>query len=355
MAVSLTRRDMLAKGALAAGITATASCGGTEPRSSDVSRQEETPGWIAPWSPPAGLRKNLSPGIMPIRLASWSRETTLDWKRGQGAGITERVRKVRDAGYTATNASYRASDWKDATEAEIRELHAALKDYDVALFDMHTTGSNIHSDFAVRDNVYRTTVAACEVAERIGCPMVTTHIGAAGGARPMSAHPDNWTMETWRKGVEVMKRLLADTAGMNVALGVEAVNMTIMNNPRAHLHLIEEVDDPRLKVCLDPVNMVYIGNHFRTMELIEECFDLLGDHIIAAHAKDTLILDKMSIYIVEVAPGKGRLDYETYLACLSRLPRTVSLLIEHIPDEEYPGAKAFIEDTAARLGVTIYS
>ena len=46
----------------------------------------------------------------------------------------------------------------------------------------------------------------------------------------------------------------------------------------------------------------------------------------------------MSAYITEVAPGKGILDYETYLVRLSRLNYPRSLLIEHIPEEEYPGA-----------------
>ena len=63
----------------------------------------------------------------------------------------------------------------------------------------------------------------------------------------------------------------------------------------------------------------------------------------------------MSAYITEVAPGKGLLDYETYLVRLSRLSSPRTLLIEHIPDEEYPEAKKYIEDTAAKVGVTIYT
>ena len=74
------------------------------------------------------------------------------------------------------------------------------------------------------------------------------------------------------------------------------------------------------------------------------------------HAKDTYILpDRMSVYITEVASGKGLLDYETYLVRLSRLSSPRTLLIEHIPHEQYPEAKKFIEETAVKTGVTIYS
>ena len=186
--------------------------------------------------------------------------------------------------------------------------------------------------------------------------MVTTHTGTCSTESPVAPHKDNWTWETWRKSVDAIRQILKDTVGMKVQLGIEAVNMTATNNPRAHLQLIEEIGDPRLKVLLDPVNMLNLGTYYRNTELINECFDLLGENIIAAHAKDTYVLpNMMSAYITEVAAGKGILDYETYLVRLSRLSWPRTLLIEHIPDEEYPGAKKYIEDTAKRLGVKIYS
>ena len=186
--------------------------------------------------------------------------------------------------------------------------------------------------------------------------MVTTHAGNRSAEAAIAPHKDNWTMETWKLVVDGMKQILKDTAGMKVELGIEAVNMTCMNNPRAHLRLIEDVGDPRLKVLLDPVNMISLRNYFRTTELINECFDLLGENILAAHAKDTHILpNKMSAYITEVAAGKGQMDYELYLVRLSRLNYPRALHIEHIPEEEYPIAKKFLEETAEKVGVKVYS
>ena len=354
MTQKILRRTILAAGAASAGMLAGSACSELQP-----DRQQDTSShlpFLTPWSPPAGLQRDLTPGTTAIRLASWSRTTTLDYNRDSGISITGMVKRIREAGYTSGNASIRRSIWLEAHDSEIRELHEALDRYDVTFFDMHTTGSNIHPDVNERAIVYRYTVDSCAAAEKVGCPMVTTHTGSAGYERAMSPHKDNWTPETWKLSVNAMRQILRDTAGMKVALGVEATNMTAMNNPRAHLQLIEEIGDPRLKVCIDPVNMINLGTYYRNTELIEECFDLLGEHIIAAHAKDTYILpDRMSAYITEVAPGKGILDYETYLVRLSRLSYPRSLLIEHIPDEEYPGAKQYIEDTAAKAGVTIYS
>jgi len=353
MPKKLTRRRALAAGVASTGLS------GVRVAETEAQVVPERlplhPPFLTPWSPDPNRPRDLTPGTTPIRLASWSSKTTLDYRRGGAMSITDMVKRVRDAGYTASNASIRRSVWLDATDAEVRELKEALAEYDVDFFDMHTTGSNIHPDPVEREKVYRYTVDSCEAAEKVGCRMVTTHTGSAGTDRAMSPHADNWTWDTWKKSVAAMKRILKDTAGMKVQLGVEATNMTAMNNPRAHLRLIEEIGDPRLRVCIDPVNMINLGNYYRSTELIEECFDLLGEHIIAGHAKDTWVLpDRMSAYITEVAPGKGVLDYETYLVRLSRLDWPRSLLIEHIPDEEYAGAKEYIEETAARVGVSIY-
>ena len=353
MSEHITRRKVLKAGAVSTGFFLGKT--GSAPAQVTPERTQSHPPFLTPWSPPAELKRDLTPGSTAFRLASWSSKTTLDYTRDGTISITEMVKRIRDAGYTSGNASIRRSVWLDATDSEVRELHEALETYDVTFFDMHTTGSNIHPDEKEREKVYRYTVDSCTAAEKVGCPMVTTHTGSAGYERAMSPHRDNWTWTTWKKSVTAMKQILKDTAGMRVALGVEATNMTAMNNPRAHLRLIDEIGDPRLKVCIDPVNMINLGNYYRNTELIEECFDLLGEHIIAGHAKDTYILpDKMSAYITEVAPGKGILDYETYLVRLSRLSSPRTLLIEHIPDEEYPGAKKYIEDTANRVGVTIY-
>jgi len=352
MSSPITRRCALAAGA----VVAVAALEPGRSHAAPPKPSESAPPFLTPWSPLKGLVRDLKPGPTPIRLASWSSKTTLDYPNGMS--ITETVKRIRDAGYTAGNAYYsetKRNYWLDAPESEVAELKQALKTYDVEFFDLHTVTFNIHPDEERRRKNNRYVAEQCEAAERIGCTMVTTHTGTCSTESAVAPHPDNWTWETWRRSVAAIRQILKDSAGMKVPLGIEAVNMTAMNNPRAHLRLIEEVGDPRVKVCLDPVNMIHMGNYFRTTELVEECFDLLGDHIIAAHAKDTYVLpNRMSMYVTEVAPGKGILDYQTYLVGLSRLKHPVTLIIEHIPDDQYADAKKFIEETAARLGVRIY-
>lgn len=356
----ISRRKALATGAAGAGVIFGTTCSKSEqekPKVQVTPTKSPHPPFLTPWSPPPDVERNLTPGNTPIRLASWSSTTTMDYPNN--ISITEMVKRIRDAGYTSGNATgphNKKNPWNEAPESEIRELKEALKKFDVTFFDMHTYTNNIHPDLKEREKNHRYVIEQCEAAERVECPMVTTHVGTCSPIMPIAPHKDNWTWETWKLQVQVIRKLLGETSGMKAAFGIEAVNMTSMNNPKAHLQLIEEIGDPRLKVCLDPVNMMNLSVYFRTTELINECFDLLGENIIAGHAKDTWVLpNKMSAYITEPAAGKGILDYETYLVRLSRLSYPRTLLIEHIPDEEYAQAKKYIGDTAEKVGVKFYS
>jgi sugar phosphate isomerase/epimerase len=350
----MNRRSFLARNASAAA-AGLAAVGVPSAASGAPEKEPPSQPFLTPWSPPADRLRDLTPGKTPFRLASWSSKTTLDYPRD--IGITEMVKRIRDSGYTsgcAHGGRLARSPWLDASESEIRELREALARYDVTFFDMHANANNIHPDPAERKKEIAWTIRQCEAAERVGCPVVTTHTGSCAPSA-VSIHPDNWTVETWRLSVLIMKQILRDTAGMRVTLAIEPDNLANINNPRALRQLIEDVGDPRLAACFDPVNMIEPGNYYRTAELIEESFDLLGERIVVAHAKDSLILpDRMSIYITETAPGKGALDYGTFLLCLSRLSFPRTLIIEHIPDDDYPSAKKFIEETAARVGAAIY-
>lgn len=312
------------------------------------------PYWITPFSPPKDYVRDLTPGPTPVRLCS--NKSGLRYPPRDGQSLTDQVRAIREMGYTAceSGVSRGKSPWLKIADSELRELNAALKQHDVDFYGLHSTGSNIQADLDKREQMIRYTIMGCEAAERLGLRNLTTHIGSVDST-PYYVHPDNWTMDTWKLGMDVFRRILRETSGMKVCLGIEATNMTIMNNPRAHLRMIEELGDPRVKVCLDPVNMTNLQWYCRTTELIEECFDLLADHIIYAHAKDNYIEKKMSIYLTEVAPGKGVIDYETYLVRLSRLKTPCPLMIEHLSsEEEYAFAKKYLEDTAKKVGVRIY-
>jgi sugar phosphate isomerase/epimerase len=77
-------------------------------------------------------------------------------------------------------------------------------------------------------------------------------------------------------------------------------------------------------------------------EILDEAFDLLGEDVVIAHAKD-LDHDGEAGHI---AAGKGLLDYERYLSLLATLGGDLPLILHGLSEEEVDDSVAFLTATA---------
>jgi sugar phosphate isomerase/epimerase len=311
--------------------------------------------FLTQWSPPDDLKKDLSVGSSHIRLSCNAHRLRARPRRDSPmVPFHEQVKAIRDAGYTAAEGSGR--DWtsREISDSEIREIKEACKEFDVEFNTLHVWANLIHPDLEERAKVHKMNVDAIEMADRLGMKYILTHTGGRDAENKDKPHPLNHTRETWKMSVDATKKLLKDTSGSKINLGFEAVNSCNNNTPQSHLRLREDVGDARVKVTLDPCNMLHPGTIFRTTELLDQCFDMFADEIMYCHAKDK-VWNEMLPHFEGVALGTGLVDYETYLARMSRLKSPTVLLIEHLPSELYPPSKKHLEDTAARIGVKIYS
>jgi len=355
MPKKISRRKALTAGAASAGMLIGVSCTDTQ----QTPTKEEIPfsqkSW---WYPGANkdLVRDLTPGTTPVRLACMSPKTMLNYP--ENGSITEVVKRIRDTGYTSANSYYpigTRNKWLKASESEITELKEALKTYDVDFFDTMVWTNLLHPDEKTRQNNLKYVAEAFEACERVGCRSVTGITGSCGTEHYTLMHPDNWTRETWNLTINSIRQLFKDTSGYKTVWAMEACITTNIDTPIAHKRIMEDVGNPRFKICLDPTNMTSLGTYFHSTETLNDSFDLLGENIVNCHAKDFLMTTRMYVHIDEVPPGEGLQDYETYLVRLSRLNWPRTLMLEHFPAEKYPAAKAFIENTAAEAGVEIYS
>jgi len=240
-------------------------------------------------------------------------------------------------------------------DSELRELNTALREYDLVVYEVGGYQNIIHPDTATREKNLKYLAWCLEAAEKVNCPMVGTCTGSRDPEYYIGVHPDNWTLETWKLTVESIKKILSDTAGMKAALGIEAQVTMNIDSPKAHKRLNDDVGDKRCAVNLDPVNMCSLATYYHTTELLNECFDLLGESILGAHAKDTYIWpDRQTVHVQEVASGRGVMDYETYLVRLSRMEWPRTILPEHVPAEQLIEAAEYIRKVAAKAGVKLY-
>jgi sugar phosphate isomerase/epimerase len=103
-----------------------------------------------------------------------------------------------------------------------------------------------------------------------------------------------------------------------------------------------EVGSRRLKVLIDPVNLVTQDTYYDTAPLLHRLFDALGDHVISAHAKDTCMSGgqrnergRLAVcHLDEEIPGQGTLDYPTFLRRLDALGHEVVSYVEHLASQD---------------------
>lgn len=357
----LSRRSFF--GSAAAGVAATAAvASGSEAvaqpakakRAASTAKQGLKDVWgedfLYQWSPPADYKRDLTPGAATIRMSS---QITPRLTSAPNQDWNAVFKKHRDAGWTAIEAGSQGWLNRKFSGAEVQEVKAALKANDVVFYGIHC-GGNIIAPGADADRWQRHVIDAVHSAEEFGCQLVLTHAGGMYANRNW-AHPQNWSREAWNKSVNALKRICKDTAGSKVEIAIEAVNTESINNPWAQKRLREDVGDPRLTCGLDITNMVHPGQAFRMSEMIDTTFDLLEDQIRYVHAKD-FVWNEMLPGMNWAMNGTGNMDYEMYLARISRLKhKEVYMLVEFLTkDEEYAEAQKNILSLAKKVGVKIH-
>jgi sugar phosphate isomerase/epimerase len=344
----LMKHTISRRGALTSGAAMTGLMLGANAKTSQAWTLPDVGGadFLSQWSPPANVKRNLTPGSSEIRISCV--DNGISNSRGSAA---EQVAKLREAGFTAAEGM--STGLKLMTDSELREFQAALKQHDVMFYNIHVWANITHPDQARREAVHKEYLRAIEMAEQFGITFILVHTGGRGN-NPDVPHPENWTMETWKMSVDALKKVISDSPGSKINLAIEAINANNTNTPTSHVRLKQDVGSERIKVALDPTNMMHPGVCFRASELINTCFELLGEDIMYAHAKDVQ-WRSMLPGLSWVNPGQGTMDYELYLAQLSRLKYPRALMIEFLNNaDRNQQARQYIEETAAKIGVKIH-
>ena len=169
-------------------------------------------------------------------------------------------------------------------------------------------------------------------------------------------HPENFTDDAFDAIVDWVRRVLDDVKPTRTKLTLEMSPWTLLDGPEIYLDLIKAVDRDGLAVHLDPANAVRDPRTFySTGTMIDQCFDILGPWIRSCHAKDVdFALDARTVGIKEVIPGRGVMDYKTYIRRINKLSNDMPLIIEHLANQfEFLEARGFILGIAEKIGSTV--
>ncbi|MEQ6376751.1 sugar phosphate isomerase/epimerase [Bacillaceae bacterium S4-13-56] len=165
----------------------------------------------------------------------------------------------------------------------------------------------------------------------------STIVAAEVGKRPNSSFTD----QDWRVLKENLIDLLKEAEKWGVTLAIEPATGHMIGDAPTLYKMIQEIPLSNFAVVIDAGNLVTKDNFQRQDEIINEAFELLGDRVVACHAKDRLIIDGK---IETVAPGQGDLNYSLYLELAEKYKPSVDIIMEKATSDEMLECKNFLEN-----------
>lgn len=165
----------------------------------------------------------------------------------------------------------------------------------------------------------------------------TTVVAAEVGKLPNS----DFTNQDWQILKENLKDLLEEAEKWGVTLAIEPATGHMIGDAPTLYKMLQEIPSTNFGVVLDAGNLMTKDNFHQQDSIIKEAFELLGDRVVACHAKDRMIIDGE---IETVAPGKGDLNYDLYLELAEKYKPHVDIIMEKATPDEMLECKFFVEN-----------
>ena len=262
------------------------------------------------------------------------------------------ARAYVDAGYAAAVCPPVSLDQPE----RIRAIREAFARHDVMLAEVGVWNNMLDPDPAQRAANVEANVHALALTDEVGAVCCVNIAGSFHPTRWDGPHPRNLSEEAFERTVQNVRHIIDAVKPKRAFYTLETMPWVIPDSADSCLRLIEVVDQPMFRVHLDPVNMINCpSRYYDNADFLRECFSKLGPWIVSCHGKDIVMRDRLTVHLDEVRPGLGALDYQVFLQELSRLPGDVPLLLEHLPQAEYPAAREYVVGVAAQAGLAFHA
>ncbi|MCU1234349.1 MAG: Xylose isomerase domain protein barrel [Candidatus Solibacter sp.] len=260
------------------------------------------------------------------------------------------AREHRRLGYSA---AYCPAVQLAETE-KIRATRDAFAAVNVVIAEVGAWKNMLDPDAATRKANVEYVTARLALADAIGARCCVDIAGSYNPKIWYGMHPRNLSQDFLDATVENARRVIDAVKPTHTRFTIEMMPWALPDTPDAYVKMIKAVDRPAFAVHLDVCNIVNSPARFYDNKgVIEECFRKLGPWIASCHAKDLAWIPEYNVHFAEVIPGRGEIDYATYLREVTKLPVDAPLMLEHLKtSEEYDEGRAYIQRVAAQTGVS---
>lgn len=260
----------------------------------------------------------------------------------------ELAKEHRRLGYSA--AYVPKIELKDTVR--ITALRKAFAEQKVVIAEVGAWVNMLDADSEKRKKNMDYVIERLALAEEIGA---LTCINIAGSYNPKQWDgPDarNLTKEYVDATIENCRKVIDAVKPKKAKFALEMMGWSLPNDADSCLKFIKAIDRPAFAAHIDIANIINSPQRFyQNTQLINDTFRKLGRWIVSCHAKDVVGKD---VHFAETLPGRGGMDYVTYLRNVTALPQRVPLMLEHLrTPEEYDEARLFIMKIAQETGIPL--
>ncbi|MGC2399285.1 MAG: sugar phosphate isomerase/epimerase family protein [Acidobacteriaceae bacterium] len=257
----------------------------------------------------------------------------------------------RDLGY---RAAYAPADLSVTDKDRIATTVKEFARQDVAIAEVGAWKNMLDPDPEKRRSNVAYVTERLALAEALGARNCVDIAGSYDAKVWYGENPKNLSQEFFDATVENCRRLIDAVKPQRTFFSIEMMPWSIPSTPEEYVRLVKAVDRKAFGVHMDVCNTMNSPVRFyNNSEVIRDCFRKLGPWIKSCHAKDLQWGPGVQVYIQEVVPGTGLIDYKTYLQELSRLGTDAPLMLEHLHSEaEYTQGREYIQGVARSLGLS---
>ncbi len=230
----------------------------------------------------------------------------------------------------------------------------AFAKHDVVIAEVGRWVNLMDQDAEKRRQNLRAVTEGLALADAIGARCCVDIAGSYNPTSWFGPHKNNLSREHFDVSVENARQIIDAVKPKRTVFCYEVMGWAWPDTADHYLKLIKAIGRKGFGVHLDPCNMINSPEKFYdNAALLNDAFDKLGRHIASCHAKDLTWDIEMNVHFREVAPGKGALDYTTYLQRLAKLPQNPPLMLEHLSTaQDYDGAREYILQTGSKAGLS---
>jgi sugar phosphate isomerase/epimerase len=254
--------------------------------------------------------------------------------------------QVADAGYMTTQYNMACSGLgalpMTITTQQAGAIQDAAQRSNVDIVAISATYNMIDPNLARRAAGRASFKAIAETAHIVGSNLLTVCTGSNDANDQWKHHPENDSAASWKTMCEECEELLLIAESSNVTIGVEPEHSNVVSSAAVAHKLLDTFNSSRLRIVLDPANLIDAKQIDQQLRTISEAIDLLGPAIALAHAKDVCGNGKFA------AAGQGALDWPHYIKELRRAGFNGALIAHGLSAAEAPASAAFLSHLLAK-------